>query len=289
MSKFSFKKTFSCARTEYVKWILDARMIILLSLCVFIYSFAVEPLRANAAVMGEPMNAFEPFIAVLNSGMLLLIIPLGFITLISDFPKIDGSSMFFIYRIGKKNWLFGQILKLFLMVLTYIIVIFAASVLEIFDNCFFGAEWSKVATRFAIEFPELRGNFGVLLLPENLYNQLPLDAAAVESMLFVFVYLFFLGVVLLSFSIAEKRAAGFMVCVSVIVLGAAFCSIRTQLMWALPMAHSIIWLHFTEFLREPVFPIIYSVIYFGVIIIIPLIFCIAALRKFDYRNISEEE
>lgn len=288
MSKISFKKILSCGWTELMKWVFDPRMIILLSLCIFIYSFAVEPLKSNAAIMGKPLNVFEPFVAVLNSEMLLMIIPLGFITLISDFPKIDGSSMFFIFRIGKTNWLFGQMLKLLLIAVMYIAVIFATSVLGVLDNCFFGAEWSKVATRFAIELPNMSKNFGVLLLPENLYNQIPLRVAAVESMLFVFVYLFFLGMILLSFSISKRRAAGFIACGLTVVIGAALCSIKTQLMWVFPMSHSIIWLHFTEYLREPIFPVIYSGIYFGAIILIPFIFCIIAIRKFDCENLSEE-
>lgn len=289
MSKFSFKNSLSCAWVEFVKWIVDARMIIVLCLCVFIYFFVAEPLKQNAELMGEPLNALEPFIATLNSGMILLIIPLGFLTLISDYPQIDGSTIFYIFRIGKKSWLCGQILRLFMMTAAYISAIFAASVVGVITSGFTGEEWSLVATNFASKFPEQSGNFGVQLLPENLYNQMTLPTAFVESTLFVIAYLFSLGMILLAFSVAKRKTAGIVICGLVIALGAALCSINTKLMWALPMAHSIIWLHYTEFLREPIFPIIYSVIYFGVIIIVPLIFCIAALRKFDYGSISEEE
>lgn len=288
MSKFSFKRSLSCAWVEFVKWIVDARMIIVLCLCVFIYSFAVEPIKANAELMGEPMNALEPFIATLNSGMILLIIPLGFITLISDYPKIDGSTIFYIFRIGKKSWLCGQILRLLMMTAAYILAIFAASVAGVITSGFTGEEWSLVATKFASEFPEQSGNFGVQLLPENLYNQMTLPTAFIESTLFVVAYLFSLGMLLLAFSIAKRKTAGIVVCGLVIALGAALCSIRTKLMWALPMAHSIVWLHYTEFLREPIFPVFYSAIYFAAIIAAALIFCMISLKRFDYDIISLE-
>lgn len=288
MSKFSFKNSLSCAWVEFVKWIVDARMIIVLCLCVFIYSFVVEPIKANAELMGEPMNALEPFIATLNSGMVLLIIPLGFLTLISDFPKIDGSTIFYIFRIGKKSWLCGQILRLFMMTAAYILAIFAASVGGVVTSGFTGAEWSLVATKFASEFPEQSGNFGVLLLPENLYNQVTLPTAVIESTLFVIAYLFSLGLILLAFSIAKRKTAGIVVCGLVIALGAALCSINTKLMWTLPMAHSIIWLHYTEFLREPIFPVFYSAVYFAAIIAAALIFCAVSLKRFDYDIISSE-
>ena len=94
MKKLNLKQAFSCARTEYIKWICDARMIILGVLLIFIYNFAIEPLLKNADEMGENLNMLEPFIAVANSGMILLIIPLVFMTLIADFPKIDTNTGF---------------------------------------------------------------------------------------------------------------------------------------------------------------------------------------------------
>lgn len=288
MTKFSLKNSLSCARVEFVKWIADARMIIVLCLCVFIYSFAVDPIKANAALMGEPINLLEPFIATLNSGMILLVIPLGFLTLVSDFPKIDGSTIFYIFRIGKKSWLCGQILRLIMMTAAYILAIFAAAVAGSASCGYIGGEWSDVATKFTSKFPEQRGNFGVLLLPENLYNQMSLPNTVIESTLFVAAYLFTLGMILLAFSIAKKKTAGIVVCGLVIALGAALCSIRTALMWVFPMAHSIVWLHYTEFLRKPIFPIFYSVIYFAVLIAAALIFCAVSLKRFDYDTVSSE-
>lgn len=288
MSKFSLKNSLSCAWVEFIKWIVDARIVIVLCLCVFIYSFVTEPIKANAVMMGEPMNALEPFIATLNSGMVLLILPLGFLTLISDFPKIDGSTIFYIFRIGKKSWFCGQIIRLFLMTAAYILAMFIASVAGIITCGFMGEEWSLVATRFASEFPEQSGNFGVLLLPENLYNQMSLPTAVVQSTLFVAAYMFLLGMILLAFSIAKRKTAGIVVCGLLIALGAALCSINTKMMWLFPMAHSIVWLHYTEFLREPVFPVFYSAIYFAAIISAALIFCIASLKRFDYDTISLE-
>lgn len=288
MSKLSFKNSVSCAWIEFVKWIADARMVIVLCLCVFIYSFVAEPLKANAELMGEPMNALEPFIATLNSGMILLIIPLGFLTLISDYPKIDGSTIFYIFRIGKKSWLCGQILRLFMMTAAYILTIFAASVASVITSGFIGGEWSLVTIKFASEFPEQSGNFGVQLLPENLYNQMTLPTAVVESTLFVIAYLFSLGMILLAFSIVKRKTAGIVVCGLLIALGSALCSINTRLMWVLPMAHSIVWLHYTEFLREPIFPVFYSAIYFAALIAAALILCAVSLKRFNYDIISLE-
>ena len=287
MKKLNIKQAFSCAKTEYIKWVCDARMIILGVLLIFIYSFAIEPLLKNAEEMGEPLNILEPFIAIANSGAILLIIPLVFLTLIADFPKIDTNTVFYIIRVGRVNWLLGQIIKLVMMSLSYLGFIFLGAVVPMIGRGFWYNGWSNVATQFAVRFPDKSGNFGVQLLPENLYNQLPVFSAAIQSYLLVFAYLMIIGLLLLAFSLIKKKTMGFVLCGAVISLGTAFCSIKTMLMWSMPMANSIIWLHFTKYFRQPVVSLTFSVIYLCTFIIALIVFCVAAIKKFNYDNVAE--
>ena len=287
MKNLNLRQCFSCARTEYIKWILDARMIILGVLLIFIYNFAIEPLLQNSELMNEPLNVFEPFIAVSNSGTILLIIPLVFLTLIADFPKIDTNTVFYIIRVGRINWLIGQVIKLVMMAVSYLFVIFVGATVPMITRGFISNEWSLVATDFVRRFPEKSGNYGVTLLPENLYNQLTILGAAVESYLLVFAYLLILGLLLLSFSLIKKKTAGFVLCGAVISLGTAFCSIKTSPMWTMPMANSIVWLHFTKYFRQPVVTMTFSIIYLVTFIAALLIFCGVAIKKFNYDNVSE--
>lgn len=287
MGGFSLKQSFASAKTEYIKWICDARMIILAVLLIFIYSFAITPLLENAELMGERLNMLEPFIAVANSGTILLIIPLVFLTLIADFPKIDTNTVFYIMRVGRANWLTGQIIKLVFMGLSLLAVIFMGSVLPMLGNGLWSSEWSRVATGFVNAFPEKSGNFGVTLLPENLYNQLTVFDAALQSYLMVFAYLMIIGLALLSFSLLKQKTMGFVLCGSIISLGTAFCSIKTQLMWTMPMANSIIWLHYTKFFRDPVVSIRFSVAYLVTIILVLIVFCGIAISRFNYDNVAE--
>lgn len=86
--------------------------------------------------------------------------------------------------------------------------------------------------------------------------------------------------ILLFFTIIGKKTAG-VVCGGLIAAGSALCSIRAELMWGLPMANSVVWLHFTEFRRESVYPIWCSWIYFAALIILSLIIGLTTLNKFD--------
>ncbi len=282
------KTAFLCAKTDFCKWLFNSRMIITAALAVYIYVFAVEPLEANAELMGKPLNMIEPYIAALNSGSLLLIIPLGFLAVSSDFPKIDGSVMFGLIRTGRINWFCGQIINLLMMSAAYLLFIFAASVIPAAFCGFWGADWSEVAVDFGVKFPEYSRNYGALLLPKNLFNHLSLTGAAVQSTLFVFIYLILLGMIMICFTILGKKTAGVIICGGLIAAGSALCSIRAGLMWALPMANSVIWLHYTEFRREPAYPIWCSVLYFAGIILFLFFLGLFRLRAFDCFAIYSE-
>ena len=287
MKNFNLRQCFSCAKTEYIKWVCDARMVILGVLLIFIYNFAIQPLLQNAEKMNEPLNMLEPFIAVANSGAVLMIIPLVFMTLIADFPKIDNNTVFYIMRIGRRNWLTGQIIKLVMMAASYLAVIFVGSVVPMLSKGFWYNGWSNVVTNFKNVFPEQAMNFGVQLVPENLYNQLTVFEAAVKSYLLVFAYLMIIGLILLALSLIKHKTLGFVSCGAVIALGTAFCSIKTSLMWTMPMANSIIWLHFTKYFRVPEVSITFSVTYLVTFVLVLIVFCYIMIGRFNYDNVSE--
>lgn len=287
MKNFNLRQCFSCAKTEYIKWVCDARMVILGVLLIFIYNFTIQPLLQNAEKMNEPLNMLEPFIAVANSGAVLMIIPLVFMTLIADFPKIDNNTVFYIMRIGRKNWLTGQIIKLVMMAASYLAVIFVGSVVPMLTKGFWYNGWSNVVTNFKNVFPEQSMNFGVQLVPENLYNQLTVFEAAVKSYLLVFAYLMIIGLILLSLSLIKHKTLGFVSCGAVIALGTAFCSIKTSLMWTMPMANSIIWLHFTKYFRVPEVSITFSIVYLVTFVLVLIVFCYIMIGRFNYDNVSE--
>lgn len=273
--------------TEFVKWVCDARMVIVAVLLIFINNFAVSLLTNNAELMGEPLNILEPFIAVANSEILILIIPIVFLTLIADYPKVDTNTVFYIVRIGRANWFVGQVLKLVFMIVSYLAVIFLGTVLPMLSKGFWYNGWSNVATGFVKMFPDRRGDFGVALLPENLYNQLSVFEAAVKSYLLVAAYLMIIGLILLVFSLFKRKTLGFIICGRMISLGMAFSAIRTNLMWTMPMANSITWLHYTKYFKKPIMPMSFSVIYLLVLIAVLLVFGGIAIGKFNYDNVTE--
>lgn len=84
-SKFSIRAIWNTARCEFIKLITNPRIIIVGIMLVFIKTLVIEPLVGRAEKYGEPLNILEPFIAVGNSGKLVMFMPCVFLILISDF------------------------------------------------------------------------------------------------------------------------------------------------------------------------------------------------------------
>ncbi len=77
MKDISLRKIFLCAKTSLIKWLLDPKMIIFAAAMIFAYNYVAVPLIGLSEELGVSLNVFESFIALGNSGMILLILPRG--------------------------------------------------------------------------------------------------------------------------------------------------------------------------------------------------------------------
>lgn len=276
------KQIFTVAGTEFISWITNPRIIILGVLIIFMKTLAIDPLSARAEKFGESLIIFEPFIALGNSGMLAMFIPLVFMVLLSDYPKLYGNSMFFISRTGKRNWLLGQILFLILAIFTFLFAIFLASVLV--SGGHFGTKWSDAVTKYNSRFPDEAYNFDSQLLPSNLYNQIPMITATVQTFILMSAYLLSLSLIIYLFKILFCNSSGFAAAIAVIAAGVVTTSLYSDLRWALPMANTIVWLHYREILKAPIYPVWCSFVYFGALLAALIVLNFFALRKLKFME-----
>lgn len=277
------------ARTEYIKWVTDPRMILVAVLLIFFYQTAVSPLMEMAVEMGEKLNVLEPFIAVANSPLLMLLIPLVFITLISDFPRTDGNTVFFIHRIGRTSWMWGQMLFVLMAMGSYIAVIFLGTTLPVLFQSQWGMEWSLTVRQYYLNFPEKSGSFAAQLITARLYNQVQPLPAVLQTYLMQVLYLMLFALILLWFWLQKKKGIGIFAVIFLVGIGTAFSLLEGKLMWIFPMAHTNVWLHYTALLREPLCPFWCSYLYFAVPILLLSLWNIWLVRRYNFLSITEIE
>lgn len=165
-------------------------------LLIFTDNLVISLLLNRADKMGIPLNLAEPFIAVGNSGVLLLFMPAVFLILASDFPNLGSHTLFVIQRTRRLPWLFGQLLAALLCIITYVAVIFCFCCLLTARNGVFSTEWSDTVTKYASVFPEERNTLVSEYLPSNLYNQMTFRAALGHTISTLILYLFLLCLIL---------------------------------------------------------------------------------------------
>ena len=104
MDRFSFRAAVHIAQAEFRQWLRSSRIIILFVMLVFVNVQVIGPLRQCKMLMGEMLSIPEAFVALGNSGVILLIIPILFLVLMADFPQRTGIDRFYQMRCTKRTW-----------------------------------------------------------------------------------------------------------------------------------------------------------------------------------------
>lgn len=283
----NIKCVFSVAGSEYIKWIANPRIIIIGVLLVFMRTLAIEPLLERAAKIGLSLDVLEPFAAIGNSGMLVMLMPCVFMVLVSDYPKMTGNTLYFVQRTGRWNWFIGQIVFQIYAIFSFLFVNLFGSI--IVSKGDFTGEWSDAVTKYDAMFPNEAGSFASQLLPSNLYNQIPLITSIVQTITLMAAYLFLLAMIIYFFKLIHIQSFGLFAAIFIVAVGVVTCSLKSEVMWCFPMANTIVWLHYDEILSATNFPVWCSFLYFGIAIIAITILNAIAVKRLEFINIEQVE
>lgn len=275
------------ARSEYLKWITNPRIIIVGVLLIFMRTLAIEPLLERADKIGIPLNLLEPFVAIGNSSMLVMLMPCVFMVLISDYPKMTGNTLFFIQRTGRFNWFAGQVLFLIMAILSFLCAVLVGSV--VLSSGEFSTVWSDAVTKYSARFPYEANSFTSMLIPSNLYNQIPLIKAVIQTLSLISAYLFLLAMIIYFFKLIHIQSFGLFAAIFIVAGGVITCSLKAKSMWLFPMANTIVWFHYEKIIGIPIFPIWCSYAYFGIAVVALVLLNLFAIKRFQLFNIEQVE
>ncbi len=269
------------SRTELLCLLRSTKMIILAVFIVFLNIQVIVPLRELSVQMGGKLSVFEPFLAIGNSGLVLLILPLLFITMMADFPREGESQYFCQIRCSKRLWIAGQILYAAEASVIMVVFVFVVTVLLSLDFTEWNPDYSYGITRYVTAFPECAGDYAAQLIPENLYNQISLGKAVFHTAMLQALYFFLLALILLICALTGRKLAGLLLDGALVLLGTITCATRMAYMWILPMGHTIPWLHYTEYESRMILPMSVSYIYFGILNIVLLTAAIVVSKRYQ--------
>lgn len=278
------KTVFHTMVVEWINLFCSTKICILGILLIFMNEQIIVPLKQCSRLMEQKVSFMEPYAAICNSGVVMLILPLFYLSMMADFPREDGISLFFHIRCSTFSWVLGELLFIGFSIITLVLFIMAASMILIRPCGKMTVEFSDAVMKYVSVFPERAGDYVVQLLPENLYNQIPLKNVMLHSTALLFLYFSLLALILLLFTLLNHKNWGIFLDGGLILLGVVSCSLRMDSMWMFPMANTVIWLHYTEYLAEPVYPLYASYLYFCIADILLIAACIAVRKKYQIRG-----
>ena len=287
VSKIRVNAVWNVAKTEFVKWITNPRMIILAVFIFFIHSFVVQPMNEHVLKYGEPLNVFEPFIAISNSGFLMLLMPIVFILLISDFPKMGESSLYYIQRTGKLNWFLGQMLHIIISIFTFIFLILVSCM--IMSKGTFSGKWSNTISKYDARFPDEAEGFVSKLIASNIYNQISLKRALFYAIALLGLQLFMIALILCIMKMMYLHSAGLFTAVSIVAIGTAAAMLNVKAMWFFPTANSMLLLHYHAIMRKEIMPMSNSFMYYIFVDMVLIIANLFVIFDMQFINIDQEE
>ena len=195
--KLNVKNMLLVARSEYIKWLMNPRMVMLLVILVPIRELIILPMLRAAQEMTQPLNIFESCSAAVNSGWIILLMPLAYIVLISSFPTADDNMMFYISRMGRKNWILGEMLFQVLSAATYCLVMMSATLVQTANHSFLANGWSIPVTDYDKVFGEAATVRMDVIVPPNLYYQMSPYKAFFLSYFLMFLFLLLCSMIFL--------------------------------------------------------------------------------------------
>ena len=95
-------------------------------------------------------------------------------------------------------------------------------------------------------------------------------------------FLIVIGMINIVFNTFSKSLGGTYFSCALVIVGTVLCAIGSKSMWNFPTANATLKVHYTQFLREPVFSIAHSYLYFITIIVCLLLISIRFTKKCNY-------
>lgn len=286
MRGYKVSKVLQVFRVEYLQWVTNPKLLMFMVLLVFIRELVILPILRAAQLMDTPVNMWEPCIAVGNSGIILLFLPVFYIMLMSDFPKLNNNMFYFIPRVGRKNWFAGQLLFQAAAAVTYLSVVILSTLVQVMHNAYALNAWSLVVTRFSSSSFASQVDMANLV-PLNLYYQMPPLRAFIYTYILLFLYLSLWSCILLIGFMYGKKVWSFFLSIIIIAVGMGFTALKSGYMWLFPSAHAILWLHCQSYYRKYVFPPGLSVLLLCVVCILFILYSGRKFQRVNLDNIME--
>ncbi len=138
-------KVLSVCGYNFRMWRGNMRIVLTFALAFILCFLLSDKAAAFAYDMNTAMQAFEPFIWTFGDANSVLLISLLLVLLFADIPFLGAGVPYYLVRMKRTTWAWGQLLYIVAATTLYMVFIFAATSLICMQNSFIGNMWSETA------------------------------------------------------------------------------------------------------------------------------------------------
>ena len=287
-----FRGIINTAIYDFIEWRKNIR-IVYSFLIAFVFCFLVTDGFLTYASDSGAVQFLEAFIFSFGDGNYLLLITLLFLLLFADMPFLSSATPFLLVREGRRRWLAGQFLYIFISSCIFMIFMLISTVCLSAGNAFVGNKWSVVTAELSYANKKTEMNLPVstkVLEMSRPYN------VAICIFILIFLYVFMLMSIKMFFTIRKGALAGTAAVITVSTYGlimnpaniALFFNLgdeslykaRVFVGWASPLNHAIYGMHNFGYDKLP--RIWHSILIFVAITTVFICLSYRSLRKYNF-------
>lgn len=205
----NIKNVFLCAIINFQKWKVDVKIYTLFIL-IFVFSlWNFSGIYEYGRSVGEGVGPWI-FPHIFTMPLTMPIYGCFAILLFSNAPFVDRYMPFVIARVGRGNWILGQLLYIFLASIVYTIIHYIITILSFFPYIDFTQDWGKVIRTLAVN-PDSAYEKGIEMTV-MMQNAIVMTFSAIDATLIslglFFLVTLFIGIVIFSMNLIVGKMSG---------------------------------------------------------------------------------
>ncbi len=279
------------ASYNFKGWKYNPRVYITFALEFILCFLLTERAVGYAEIFGTTLQVFEPFIWTFGDSNSILLSSLLLFLLFCDIPNVDSGVPFYLMRMNRRSWLFGQVLYLISATFLYMVFTLVSTCLLCARISFVGNIWSN--TSIALYHSHLSDD---LILPSSMKAMEQMYPY--QSMLVIFglmlMYMLVLTMSIFVFSIWKSQRAGVVTgfifslygyimspsTINLFMKDANQTVLNIISAWLSPLQHSTYYMHNFGFDLLPRLWQTYLI--FGIIIVVMIFVSKLGIKKYNF-------
>jgi hypothetical protein len=207
---YDIKKILLCARVNFKKWLITPRMYVILAIIIVFEYYTFSDVSKISAYLGVNSTPWVFPFFLTNPTMFIII---GSLTtlLYCNAPFADKHMPFLIIRTGRRNWIIGQLLYIYLSSFMYTCCYLLLSIIMLVPRIQLSTDWGSLLHTTSTAYADILERTGakIAFMPHSQLLDLftPLQATALSFFL-LWLVTAFIGVLICCFNIVIGKMSG---------------------------------------------------------------------------------